>query len=71
MKLMIGIISPDRNCDFQADVVQRVVEAVELRDALLFAVEGLHHDVAAVHLLDVPVDVAQVVLLLLEVLLRA
>ena len=47
-----------------------LLESIELLDALLLAVEGLHHDVPAVHLLDVAVDVAEVVLLLLEVLLR-
>ena len=36
----------------------------------LLAVEGFHHDVAAVHLLDVAVDMTQIILLLLEVLLR-
>ena len=55
---------------FPGRAVERVVELVELFDALCLAVEGLHHDVAAVHFLDVAVDVAQVILLLLEVLLR-
>ena len=51
--------------------VEHVVVAVELLDAPLLAVERLHHDVPAVHLLDVAVDVAEIVLLLPEVLLRA
>ena len=67
---MIGIIKPGQELRFPGRVVQRVVDLVELLDALCLAVEGFHHHVPAVHFFDVPVDVAQVILLLLEVLLR-
>ena len=43
---------------------------MEYLNALLFTVEGFHHDVTAVHLFHMPIDVPQVFLLLLEILLR-
>src|SRR5271157_4622190 len=48
---------------------ERGVDLVELSDALGFAVERLHDHMPAVHFLDMSVQVAQVILLLLEVFL--
>ncbi len=67
---MTGIIRPERNCDFQAELYSVSLKLSNVLDALGFAVEGFHHHMPAVHFFDVAVDVAQVVLLLLEVLLR-
>jgi len=50
--------------------VERAVQVVEGGDAATLAVEGFDNHMSAVHLLDVPVDVPQVILLFLEVLLR-
>ena len=51
-------------------VGQRFVDLVEALDRVFLAVESLDDGVPAIHLFHMPVDVAEVVLLLLEVLLR-
>jgi len=50
-------------------VIQPAVEVVEFLDGAFLAVERLHDDMSAVHLFDVPVHIAQGVLLGDEVLL--
>ncbi len=58
---------PRQELRFPGRFVERDVGFVEPGDTLGLAVERLHHDVPAIHLLDVAVDVAQVVLLLFEI----
>ncbi len=67
---MMGNNRPVRNCDFQAESIQGTVDLVKLLNALGFTVEGLHHNVPAVHFFDVTVDMPQVVLLAFEEDLR-
>ncbi len=50
--------------------VEGIVVFVKLLDTFLLAVEGFHHQVTAIHLFHMPVDMPQVILLLLEVFLR-
>jgi hypothetical protein len=54
---------------FPGRAEQRGIDLVELCDAFGFPIEGLHDHMAAVHFFDVTVQVAEIILLLLEVFL--
>jgi hypothetical protein len=51
-------------------VIERVVIFLELLDAAFLAVERLHHEVSAIHLFDVSIDVSEIDLLFAEIFLR-
>jgi len=69
MNPMIGKIK-QTGTGFPGRIIKSAVEPIKALNALGFAVKRLHHQVPAEHLLDVPVDMTQVVLLSLKVLLR-
>ena len=64
-----GHHQPGKELGFPGRIVERVVQAGKPGDTLLLAVECPHHQVSSEHLLHMAVDVAYVLLLLLEVFL--
>ncbi len=56
MKFIIGMMTPEMNCAFQAASKSLRVDLLELADRIGLAAEGLHDHVAGVHLLDMAVQ---------------
>lgn len=53
-----------------AGLIKAVIVLIELLAALFLTIEGFDHDMAAIHLFNVAVDMAEIILLLAEIFLR-